>query len=147
MKTGVLIGLAALTLAAAPAALAQESAEPGVVAVRYFKCAGADVGEAAEMLNGDFRPIANQLIDEGKLLDYGILTHYWGDDWNLVDYFVAEDLESFHAAFGEAVERAQEDDPEGKRFEKFSSLCPDHKDNIYSVVNPPAEEETKAGGS
>ncbi len=132
------LGLIPLALAAASAApaLAQDEPQPGVAAVRYFECPLGDLGDAVRLLNGEWREIAMDLIDEGLLIDYGILTHSWGDEWNLVDYFVTTDIQAFHTAWGEMVTRQQARDPENELFESFSALCPRHKDNIYGVVPP-----------
>lgn len=130
--------------AEAAAQQAQEGPEPGVVAVRYFQCPGPNQGEAVRMLNGQWRSAVQELIDEGGLLDYGILTHAWGDEWNVLDYFVAEDLVSFHQAFETAFDRVLERAPEEERG-RFGELCPGHKDNIYFVVPPPSPAEPGGG--
>lgn len=135
--TRVLIGLLVCAAVGSPAAAQEaEPPTPGVSAVRSFECGLGNLDEAVALLNGEWREIARGLVDEGRLLDYGILTHAWGDEWNLLDYYVAEDIESFHAAFGELVTRLQRRDPEGELFDEFAELCPRHKDNIYSVVPP-----------
>jgi len=122
-------------LCATPGVAAQEPT-PGVTVVRYFECGLGDLGEAVELLNGWWRGFAQDLVEEGLLIDYGILTHSWGDEWNLVDYFVTTDLTAFQTAWRELLLRVQDDDPEGERFARFGELCPRHKDNIYSVVPP-----------
>jgi hypothetical protein len=116
--------------------VAQEGPQPGVVSVRYFECGLGELGDAVRLVNEEWRPIAQQLIDEGMLLDYGILTHSWGDEWNLLDYYVAETTQAFHTAWAELVRRVQAQDPDGNMFEEFAEYCPRHKDNIYSVVAP-----------
>ncbi len=137
-RNPLVLGLISLALGAtttAPA-VAQDEPQPGVAAVRYFECPLGDLGDAVRLLNGEWRAIAMDLIDEGMLIDYGILTHSWGDEWNLVDYFVATDIAAFHTAWGEMVTRQQARDPENELFESFAELCPRHKDNIYGVVLP-----------
>lgn len=135
-RTRILAALALAAVAASPTAAQEAEPTPGISAVRFFECGLGDLDEAVRLLNGEWREIAGELVDEGRLLDYGILTHAWGDEWNLLDYYVAEDIQSFHAAFGELVARLQERDREGELFERFAALCPRHKDNIYSVVPP-----------
>lgn len=118
-----------------------EGPQSNVVAVRYFQCPFHHQSTAVELLNTQFRPIVQELIDEGELIGYGILTHSWGDRWNVSDYFVAEDLVSFHEAFDEAYSRVNERYPE-EPDPPFGELCPEHKDNIYFTVPPPEEEES-----
>lgn len=121
-----------------------EGAEPNVVTVRYFKCPLDHQGEAVEMLNTGWRPIVEEMIEEGHFVDYGILTHAWGDEWNVMDYFVSTDLVSFHEGISEAFQRAGERLPEPET--PFGELCPYHKDNHYFVVHPPSDEESGEGG-
>lgn len=133
------LGALCVCAVAVPAAAqdpGSEPATPGVSAVRFYQCGLADLDEAVEILNGTWREIANELVAEGALMDYGILTHAWGDEWNLVDYFAAADIESFHSAFGEMILRHQRRDRDGSELERLGELCPLHKDNIYSVVPP-----------
>jgi hypothetical protein len=115
---------------------AQDEPQPGAVSMRYFECGLGDLGDAVQLLNEEWRPVAQELVDEGVLIAYGILTHGWGDEWNLIDYYVATDTQAFHVAWAELVQRAQARDPNGDMFEEFAELCPRHKDNIYGVVPP-----------
>lgn len=117
-----------------------DDATPGVVAVRYFQCPFHHQSEAVRRLNENFRPIVEEVIDEGGLLDYGIMTHSWGDRWNVVDYFVAEDLPGFHEAFAETFRRVAERFPD-EEDPPFGELCPEHKDNIYFTVAPPSDDD------
>lgn len=128
-----------LTLAgsAVTAQQAPDEPRPGVTVVRYFQCSLGKTSEAVRMLNEDFRPYAQEQIDAGRLMDYGILTHAWGDEWNVVDYFIAEDMETWGSAWSAILSSLGEGDPEGEMFQAFAELCPDHKDNIYTVVRPP----------
>lgn len=135
LRRWLVTAIAALVGVSAPA-VAQDEPQPGAVTVRYFECGLGELGDAVSLLNEEWRPIAQQLIDEGMLLDYGILTHSWGDEWNLLDYYVAETTQGFHVAWAELVGRAQTQDPDGDMFEEFAELCPRHKDNIYGVVPP-----------
>ena len=125
---------------AGPAVEAQEEAadaRPGVSVVRYFKCPMGQSEEAVRILNEEWRAYAERQIEEGRLLDYGILVHSWGDEWNVMDYFVAEDMEGWRAAWSAMLSAMSEADPEGEMYERFSELCTEHKDNIYTVVPPP----------
>ena len=123
------------------AAQEQEAPEPGVVVIRYFQCPLNHQAEAVEMLNTGWRSVVEEMIDEGHFIDYGILTHAWGDEWNVTDYFVAESSVAFHEAIQEAFQRAGEQLPEPET--PFGELCPYHKDNTYAVVQPPREGETE----
>lgn len=119
----------------------EEGPQPGVVVIRYFQCDMGRTGEAIEMLNTTWREVVESVIEDGMLIDYGILTHNWGDEWNLMDYFVAENSIAFHEGWNEALSRIQERDPEGTGFETFTDICTRHKDNMWGVVSPPSEDE------
>ena len=114
-----------------------QQAEPGTLVVRYFKCPMNHQDEAVEMLNTDWRGWAEEEIDEGRLIDYGVLVHSWGDEWNVMDYFVAESQSAFQEAWSSLISRADEADPDGEMVDRMGEICPEHKDNIYSYVDPP----------
>lgn len=107
--------------------------------VRFFKCnpQGTGVRWFQQM-----RPIARQMVTEGKFLDYGLLQHGWGDEWNVVDYFTVDSLGAFFTHFSELVRRlgeANRQRPQGTdSLPPFTQVCTQHKDVIYFVVPPPA---------
>ena len=128
---------AALALSAGTGpASAQEAPQPGLVTMRYYQCGVGDLDDAVGLLGGTWRDVADELVAEGVLLGYGILTHAWGDEWNLVDYIAAADMESFQAGWAELLRRYQARDRDGSDIDELNELCPTHKDNIYSVVPP-----------
>lgn len=138
MRTRSLLLVAGLAFLPAAAPLAAQAA-PGVLVIRYFKCSPEAAG--VEMLNRG-QPIVEELIAEGQLIDYGLARHSWGDEWNVVDYWIAADLPAFQAAFNEVLRRFRERSagqptPEGQR--PFNEICTAHKDNIYALVAPAAE--------
>ena len=137
-----LLAFLALGLIVAPNALAQEQEEtrPNIVVMRYYECALGNLARAAELLNGDWRDVMEELEEEGLIQGFGILTHAWGDEWNLVDWFAVENMHGFHTAWAEAVSRVGARDPDGGMYAEFVELCSRHKDNVYSIVHPPDDE-------
>lgn len=152
--------LSMLLLAPLSGIQAQQAAAgtaPTHVVVRYFQCPMA--GEAIRRFQ-EATPVVREMISEGKFVDYGLLTHNWGDEWNVVDYFVISGLDGFFTNFTELTQRinaanqartaaaaqpqqrqqrqqqAQPQQQEERR--PLSELCTAHKDNIYSIVQPPA---------
>jgi len=63
--------------------------------MRLWECGLTDLGAAVEITNGDWRAIADDLVEEGRLIGYGNLTHSWGSEWNLVDCPVATDDDQY----------------------------------------------------
>ena len=130
-----LVALSAITMSAE--AIQAQAQIPTHVVMRYFKC--TDQGEAIRALQ-QARPIMNEMIAEGKFLDYGILSHNWGDEWNVVDYTLVAGLDDFFANFSELISRvtaaAPQDDSENDEDAPSLASCTEHKDNIYSWVAP-----------
>lgn len=139
----LLLALLATGLVAAPQALAQEEepAVPNLVVFRYFECDLGGLGEAAQLLNGGWRSIMQDLQEEGMIMGYGILVHAWGDEWNLVDWIATEDMHGFHTAWSEAVSRANAAAGGQEERDRFVEICERHKDNMYGIVHPPSQEE------
>lgn len=107
---------------------------PGTVAMRYYQCAEGQLDAAAGILAGTWRRIARELIDEGLLLEYRILTRSWGDEWNLIEYYLASDAEAFEYAYEELELRYHVADGASARRQQFETLCPRRKDSHYRVV-------------
>ena len=122
-----------------PAAGAQP-AQPGVVVVSYNKCAMDAPAKIDSIGALAFYPALDELVREGRLLGWGVLTHGWGDEWNYVIYYTATTTPAFHSAWGELVQRVQRRRP--TFLADFAAHCSEHKDNIYSVMrlgaSPPA---------
>lgn len=136
-----LLALVCLAAVSAPAA-AQEEATATHVVMRYFKC--SPQGVAVRMFQQG-RPVVDEMIEEGKFVGYGLLAHSWGDEWNVMDWFAVDGIDSFFDAFNELNQRmnaaaeAAEAEGEEDEFPPFNEVCTDHKDNIYAVVQPPEE--------
>ncbi len=125
-----------LAMGAAP--LGAQEAAPTHVVMRYFKC--NPQGQAVALMQ-EGRPVIDEMVSEGKFIGYGILTHNWGDEWNVVDFFTVDGLDSFFASFAEMTERLDAASSDGQEEEddgpSFGEICTEHKDNIYSVIGPP----------
>ena len=122
-----------------PAASAQPS-QPGVVVVSYNKCAldaPAQIDSSASLA---FYPVLDELVREGRLLGWGVLTHAWGDEWNFVIYYTAANTAAFHTAWSELIRRVQQRRP--TFMADLGARCTEHKDNIYSVMRVGAPPPT-----
>ena len=119
------------SLSSVAAGIAQEQSSPGTMVISFNKCARATLPEFMETLESAFFPALDALVQDGKLVSYGVLRHGWGDEWNHVIYYQAASIEAFHSAWGEAMEKVRQSDPDYLR--KLGSFCSEHKDSIYSV--------------
>ena len=140
----VVYGLVVLVLLGgllAPAANAQEGTErPNVVAFSEWKCPVGNLGEALDIVESISRPIHQELIDEGMITGWSVLTHLYGDEWNLIFVTLAEDLDSAVASSTEFNRRVS-DRGMGEQGDRFVELCPYHRDNVYSVQHGDAAGE------
>ncbi len=91
----------------------------------------SDVEELNVLSDSLFVPILNELVDEGKLLSYGLLSHAWGDEWNYNIYYITKDYPAFIEFFNEYVKRVTE--KQSDALSKAVSLIKAHKDNMYSI--------------
>jgi len=110
-----------------------EEESNGILVVSYFKCNFNKMSDVIQMTNEQSAPILNSLVDEGKLQSWGSLRHLWGDEWSFIVYYTAESLGSFETAFDEFISESMEANPDW--MDEWSSLCSEHKDNVYSIVN------------
>lgn len=101
----------------------------GVVVVSLFQCAFEHLDSLATMFRTRSAPVYEDLVREGRLINFGALRHAWGDEWNWVTYFTARDLPTFLAARQEALRRLRERFPN-----PAPNFCTLHKDNIYDLM-------------
>jgi hypothetical protein len=123
-----------LTLVLASPLAAQEEGEapqPGTVVFSQNKCPAQNVPIVNAAMDSIFAPVLDELLEEGKLLGWGILTHSWGDEWNWNIYYSVESHRAFLDFWREYIGRLNERHPGWP--EQVWDLCTDHKDNIYSV--------------
>ena len=72
------------------------------------------------------------MVDEGKLDEVGSLSHFWGDEWNVVGYYKAKDLASFEKAWSDGYNQFKENTPEEVR-NRIQKMILEHKDSIYQL--------------
>ena len=102
------------------------------VVLSQNKCKMSKLPELQQMLEDNGKAILNDLVAQGKLINWGVLTHAWGDEYNWNVFYVAESHEKFIAAWNEFIEKVAENDPEFS--EKLWEICWEHKDSIYNQV-------------
>lgn len=100
-----------------------------VVQIGYFKCDLGAVGQIIEVTNEKLIPIAQESIDAGHWMYFQLLTHSWGDEWNVNFYMRAPSIDSFHEGFQQYVSAIAERHPD--LIPWFQEVCSEHKDNMY----------------
>jgi len=108
---------------------AQEMEQPLLV-VSFQKVKMGEVQNATKIINENFAPVLNALVDEGMLQSWGLFNHTWGDEWNLNVWYVAKDMMAFEKFWDEYMKRLNQD-----AWAKIRGLIMEHKDNIYTIMN------------
>ena len=123
-----------LVLAWPASSLAQDQEAPDMdtVVMNYWKCDYGAMEELIQKARDFWIPAAQELQDEGTLAYAQVMTHAWGDEWNLVFYFRSADLPAYLEAWEAWLAKLDERDPTGSEW--FFARCKEHKDNIYSSV-------------
>ena len=106
---------------------------PPTVAISEYICDYSAMGEIIADYREKAMPIVRALVDEGALDAEGVLTHAWGDEWNLFLVRRAESMSALDSALDTLDERYEaahgEDAPD-----LLQEHCSAHKDNIYYLV-------------
>lgn len=126
------LSIAAAALFALPLAAAAQEADdaPPMLQISAWKCpmGGGMYDKVDEWWNTRSLPIAQQLVDEGKIQSAGIFYHAWADEWNVQTYIVGEDIPSILAANEEMNERGERMFPGD---EGLAQWCTTHRDAFY----------------
>lgn len=96
------------------------------------KCKMSKLSELQKMMEENGAAILNDLVEQEKLIDWGVLTHAWGDEYNWNVYYVAETHGQFLEAWDEFITKVRENDPEFA--DKLWEICWEHKDSIYTQI-------------
>ncbi|NIN69485.1 MAG: hypothetical protein GTO63_33335 [Anaerolineae bacterium] len=134
--TGAAVGL--LVGLVSPSSLAAQEEEeapwPGTVVFSQNKCPSPNMPKIDAALDSIFAPVLDELVEEGMLVNWGILTHSWGDEWNWNVYYGVENHRAFLDFWSEYIGRLNERHPGW--WQQVWDLCTDHKDNIYTHRRP-----------
>ncbi len=122
-----------LVLVAAPA-LAQ-TPEPKVrfMMLNQNVCPDGGDREMIKVTNDLFAPVLNEMKAEGHILDWGVLSHMWGDEYNFNWYIKAESLDDWQKAWNEMTRRLNTRHPDW--MQAIRGHCTMHKDNLYMTYD------------
>ena len=93
----------------------------------------ADVGTVNKMINENFAPILNGLVDDKMLYSWGLFNHTWGDEWNVNVWYTVKDMAAFDKFWEEYMKRLSEQQADA--WAKMRGYIQEHKDNIYTIMN------------
>tara|TARA_B100000700_G_scaffold315433_1_gene403480 strand:+ start:6372 stop:6764 length:393 start_codon:yes stop_codon:yes gene_type:complete len=108
------------------------NAQQGFVMFNQNKVEFANQNKAYKIFDDYFNPVWNQLVDEGMITSYSLMTHGWGDEWNLNYMIVTESHEAFLKAWSEGFKRIRNSMPQEK-WNELMKYTLEHKDNLYSL--------------
>ena len=95
------------------------------------KCAPDKQDQIRRATDSLWAPIAQELVNEGRLTSFGSAYHAWGDEWNVVIWYTAPSLEAFSSGFEELVRRLNQRHP--NFLPQLLGWCSEHKDSIYTM--------------
>jgi hypothetical protein len=124
MKRVVLAAVLACFLA--PAVLEAQS-----LVISQNKCKMDKLADIQAFADSAWIPVAQELVNEGQLMGAGSAFHAWGDEWNVVYWYVAEDIPAFLSGWSELFSRVMEKYPDA--MELSTDWCFEHKDSMYRV--------------
>ena len=106
-----------------------ELPESVTVVMSMNKCQGTDLGKLYKMTEELSGPVMNEIVDEGHWMNWGVLTHDWGDEWNFNIFYVAKDKESFFKGWKMFVGKMIKNHPNS--MSEYQDMIIAHRDNIY----------------
>ena len=119
-----------LLLAVWSCTVLHSQAQNPTVVFSQNKCDYGKLDSMREKVKEVSAPILNNLVQQGALLNWGILEHQWGDEWNWNMYYAAKDIPTFLNAFQTFVSESSKADP--TFITDFWEACMEHKDAMYT---------------
>jgi hypothetical protein len=136
-----LVLVALLGFAAPVSAQQQAEDEDPEIVISYYRCPTSVLDDWEEALETRSLPIYQQLVDEGKIMNWGSLRHEWAGYENMILWSSGADIPSLLAANEEFQDRMQAAHPDAE-----PAGCRTHRDAFYWIgpnTGPtPMEAET-----
>ena len=127
MRRTTLLGLA-LLLGTVASLKAQDT-----VVIQQFKCDINEITSLRAQADTIWIPVANELVSEGKFQYVQVLERDMGDEWNVLWYYRAADVETFRAAFEEWGLRVEDRFPGANAM--YNRDCPEYTQYSYVSVS------------
>ena len=108
--------------------------EPAAVSFSvYHVCDITSEDRADEIVTEHLAPILDKMVDDGKLTNWGWMSHVVGGKYRKLQILGGKDHKSVLAARTEAIATIYgEDDAAG---EEFSEICGPHVDYMWNIVH------------
>lgn len=100
--------------------------------MNYNKVHYKDQTKAYTLFETYFVPEFDKMVDQGKISNFGLLGHGWGDEWNMNYFITAKTQQELMHTFSE-VFKATRQSMGAEKWNEFMALIVEHKDNLYDV--------------
>jgi hypothetical protein len=97
----------------------------------YYVCDESREERADEIFKNDFAPIFDKFVEDGKIANWGWMSHWVGGKYRRLQTVSGSDHKSLLAARGELIEAMYGDDNEAGA--EFTSICGSHEDYMWDV--------------
>ncbi len=114
--------------------------QPGLIVLSQNICPYENVPKLRAMLDSLFAPVLDELVEDGRLLGWALLSNWWGDDWNWNISYTAESHDAFLTFWNAYVNQLSARSPGWN--EEVVALCSEHKDMFYTVVRASKNRST-----
>ena len=133
-----------LALALAPISIQAQEDGPPTVMMSSAQCDRNTLDDVLDNARERGLPIWQELVNEGMIWSYGLLRHWWGDEWNLVNVMLAADEAAVMAANDEFGSRYDDLYPDDNM---YITNCPKHRDVFYRGIAGTEEDSDEEHGS
>ena len=132
MRRTALLGLA-LLVGTVTSLEAQDT-----VVIQQFKCDINEIESLRAQADTIWIPVADELVSEGKFQYVQVLERDMGDEWNVLWYYRAADMETYRAATEEWGVRVEDRFPVANAM--YNRDCPEYTQYSYRSVSHTGNE-------
>ena len=132
MRRTALLGLA-LLVGTVTSLEAQDT-----VVIQQLKCDINEIESLRAQADTIWIPVADELVSEGKFQYVQVLERDMGDEWNVLWYYRAADMETFRAASEEWGVRVEDRFPGANAM--YNRDCPEYTQYSYRSVSHTGNE-------
>ena len=126
-----LLMVCSLALALAPISIQAQEDGPPTIMMSAAQCDRNTLDDVLDNARERGLPIWQELVNEGMIGSYGILRHWWGDEWNMVTVILAADEAAVITANDEFGSRFNDLYPDDNMYIRN---CPKHRDTFYRGI-------------
>ena len=104
---------------------------PPTMVTSSWQCSFGYIGDLTSEMRDVALPIAQEMVDDGTIINWGMMTHYWGDEWNVM-FYVAVPNGAIATEVASDLNGRQNQAFSDETNEAFLENCWQHKDSVYT---------------